>query len=205
MGLDALLARLEAEAVTPVTPAKTEAVTAKPAPALDCTPVTPVTSPDSVTAQARACLWLLHFPEQNPAAVTFAPAVDHAGALAAYPAAIAAEPMAEPPAVPIPADLAALFDACERIGLYGDQDRAALPAMLALDAQATRRLIEAMHSRIGRCRRCLHFRRPGLSGGYCTRRDDLAPAYGLLCELPEDGGARCDDFDEGRGDGASEH
>ena len=199
MGLDALLARLEAEAVTPVTPAESTDVTAKPAPALDCTPVTPVTSPDGVTAQARACLWLLHFPDLDPVAVAFAPAVDHTGALAAYPAAIAAEPMAEPQAVPVPADLATLFNACERIGLYGDEDRAALPAMLAADPEATRGLIEAMHLRIGRCRRCRHFRRPGLSAGYCTRRGDLAPAYGLLRELPEDGGARCDDFDEGRG------
>lgn len=131
--------------------------------------------------------------------VAFAPAVDHAGALSAYPAAIAAEPMAEPPAVAVPADLVALFDACERIGLYGDEDRAALPAMLALDSEGTRELIQAMRSRIGRCRRCLHFRRPGLSAGYCTRRDDLAPAYGLLRELPDDGGARCGAFDEGGG------
>jgi hypothetical protein len=148
---------------------------------------------------APASLWLLHFPDLDPLAVAFAPAVDHAGVLSAYPAAIAAEPMTEPPAVAVPSDLVGLFDACERIGLYGDEDRAALPAMLALDPEGTRGLIEAMHARIGRCRRCLHFRRPGMSGGYCTRRDDLAPAYGLLRELPEDGGARCDDFDEGRG------
>jgi len=139
-----------------------------------------------------AAVWLMHFADRNPATVTFAPAVDHAGALAVYPDAIAAEPMPDPPAVPVPADLAVMFDACERIGLYDDEDRAALPTMLALDPDGTRRLIEAMYARIGRCRRCLHFRRPGLSDGYCTRRDDLPPAYGLLRELPEDGGARCD-------------
>jgi hypothetical protein len=162
---------------------------------LDCTPVTPVTPPEAVTPQARASLWLLHFPDLDPVTVAFAPAVDHAGVLSAYPAAIAAEPMTEPPAVPLSADLVALFDACERIGLYGDEDRAALPSMLALDPEGTRRLIEAMNARIGRCRRCLHFGRPGLSGGYCTGRDDLAPAYGLLRELPDEGGARCDDYE----------
>jgi len=197
MGLDALLARLEAEAVTPVTPAESADVISKPAPALDCTPVTPVTSLDGVTAQARACLWLLHFPDLDPVAVAFAPAVDHAGALAAYPAAIAAEPMAEPPAVPVPADLAALFDACERIGLYGDEDRAALPTMFALDPDGTRGLIEAMHSRIGRCRRCRHFRRPGLSDGYCVRRSDLRRAYGAMRALPSDAGTHCRLFDPG--------
>lgn len=148
-------------------------------------------------AGVAASVWLMHFPDRNPAAVTFAPAVDHAGALAAYPAAIAAEPVSEPPAVPIPAELAAMFDACERAGLYNEADRAALPAMLALDDQATRGLIEATHSRIGDCPRCRHFRRPGQSEGYCTGRDDLPPVYGLMRELPDDGGARCGTFDRG--------
>ncbi|GAA4416875.1 hypothetical protein [Quisquiliibacterium transsilvanicum] len=98
------------------------------------------------------------------------------------------------PAWPIPADLAALLDASERIGLYGAEDRPAVPAMLAVDPEGTRGLIEDMHSRIGRCPRCRHFRRPGLSAGYCTGRADLTLAYGLLRELPEDGGARCDHF-----------
>lgn len=145
---------------------------------------------------ASVSLWLLHFPDLDPVAVAFAPAVDHAGALAGYPTAIAAEPMPET-AEPIPADLAALFDACAQAGLYEDADRAALPAMFALDADATRGLIEATHSRIGRCRRCRHFRRPGLSDGYCTGRDDLPHAYGFMHRLSDDGGARCGAFDEG--------
>lgn len=145
---------------------------------------------------ASASLWLLHFPDLDPVAVAFAPAVDHARALASYPAALAAEPMPDPSAVPMPADLAALFDACAKAGLYDDADRAALPAMLALDAEGTRGLIEAMHSRIGRCRRCRHFRRPGDSGGYCTGRDDLPHAYGFMHRLPDDGGARCEAFKE---------
>lgn len=43
MGLDALLARLEARPVTPVTPSETLALQPKPAPMLACTLVTPVT------------------------------------------------------------------------------------------------------------------------------------------------------------------
>lgn len=198
MGLDALLSRLECRAVTPVTPEIRGDVTPKPAPVLACTPVTAVTAPADVTAEPHACLWLLHFPDLDPVAVAFAPAVDHAGALAAYPAAIAAEPMPAT-AEPVPADLAALFDVCERAALYGATDRAALPAMLALDAEGTRGLIEAMHSRIGRCWRCRHFRHPGSSDGYCTGRDDLPHVYGFMHRLPDDGGARCDALDEGRG------
>ncbi len=45
------------------------------------------------------------------------------------------------------------------------------------------------------CRGCRHFRRPGLSGGYCGGdRPDLSPAYGpghSLRRLPIDGGASC--------------
>ncbi len=198
MGIDALLARLEAEGVTPVTPAGAMDVTAKRAPALDCTAVTPVTPPDRVTPQASACLWLLHFSDLEPVAVAFAPAVDHAEALAAFPTAIAAEPMPDPPAAPIPPDLSTMFNACVRAGLYDDADRAALPTMFAADAEGTRALIEAMQLRIGRCRRCLHFRRPGLAEpGYCTGRDDLRHVYGFMYELADHGGARCGLFAHG--------
>jgi len=192
MALEALLARLEADSVTPVTPAKTADVTAKPAPVLACTAVTPVTSSADVTQ--RATLWLLHFPDLDPMAVAFAPERDQAEVLAAYPDALAAEPMPEETAT-VPADALALFDACAKAGLYDDDDRAALPAMFALDPEGVRRLIEAMHERIASCRRCRHFRRPGLSDGYCTGRDDLPRAYGLLHELPDDEGMRCDAFE----------
>ncbi len=197
MGLDALLSRLENDAVTPVTPAEVRDVTAKPAPALDCTPVTPVTPPEAVTPQARASLWLLHLPGADPVAVAFAPAVDHAGVLSAYPEAFAAEPMRDPPSVPVPADLAAMLDACIGIGLYADDDRAALPAMLALDPDGARGLIEAMHARIGRCRRCRHFARPGLSDpGYCCGNSLMPVVYGNLRALPADRGAGCPEYVE---------
>ncbi len=44
------------------------------------------------------------------------------------------------------------------------------------------------------CRTCAHFRRPGLSDGYCGGRDDLPHAYTPghpLRKLPDDGGASC--------------
>ena len=41
--------------------------------------------------------WLFHFADRNDLPVTFAPAVDHAAALAYYPDAVAAEPIPERP------------------------------------------------------------------------------------------------------------
>jgi hypothetical protein len=44
------------------------------------------------------------------------------------------------------------------------------------------------------CRTCEHLKKPGLSDGYCSGRDDLPVAYGdrhPLRECPEDGGASC--------------
>lgn len=137
--------------------------------------------------------WLLHFADADALEVTFAPERDQAEVLAGYPNAIAAEPLPETTAT-VPAELLALFDACARAGLYGDADREALPAMLALDLEGTRKLIEAMHDWIASCGRCAHFRRPGRSDGYCTGRDDLPIVYGLLRALPDDEGMRCPRF-----------
>lgn len=39
------------------------------------------------------------------------------------------------------------------------------------------------------CPHCTHFRRPGLSAGYCGGREDLPPAYGEnhpLKQIPAD-------------------
>lgn len=146
---------------------------------------------------ATANRWRLHFADALE--VTFAPAVDQAEALARYPDALAAEPIAEPQAVPIPGDLLALFDACANAELYDEADRAALPAMFALDPEGTRRLIGAMHAEIRSCNRCRHFRRPGLSDGYCTGRVDLPSVYGFMHALPNDKGLRCNAFDRGAG------
>ena len=50
------------------------------------------------------------------------------------------------------------------------------------------------------CPHCTHFRRPGLSAGYCGGREDLPPAYGAnhpLRQLPADKGASCKEFQRG--------
>ena len=41
--------------------------------------------------------WLIHFTHREPVTVTFSPEVNHAGALACYPDAVAAEPIQHPP------------------------------------------------------------------------------------------------------------
>jgi hypothetical protein len=200
MGLDALLARLagERDAVTAVTPVAAADVTAKPAPLLACTAVTAVTPLAGVTAsESRADRWLLHFVEREPLTITFAPAVMRADALARYPDAVAAQPVSEPAPAPLPVEVAGRIDECITADLYGDQDRELLVRMYAADADATRALIDALHTRIGRCYGCQHFARPGLSDGHCGGRADLAPAYGPghpLRLLPADRWARCDHF-----------
>lgn len=156
----------------------------------------PEVLPDHAVLAAHR--WRLDFGDAGTLEVTFAPAVGQVEALSRYPDALAAEPMQDLPAVAVPPDLAAMFDACMTAGLYDEADRFALPAMLALDAEGTRGLIEAVHSRIGRCRRCRHFRRPGLSDGYCTERSDLEHVYGFMRRLPDDRGAACEAFEATR-------
>jgi hypothetical protein len=145
------------------------------------------------TASAR---WLIHHADRAPIEVTFSPPVDHAGAMAAYPEAAAAQPSPPPAPLAIPSDIAAAFDRCLRAGLYGEDEPALLPALVAADVDATRVLIADMASRIGRCRRCAHFARPGMSDGYCTGRDDLPELYGQMHSLPADLGAGCGDFEK---------
>lgn len=91
------------------------------------------------------------------------------------------------------AEVRAMFDACEAAGLYAPIDRVSLAAMYAMDSAGTARLIADMAARVMRCRRCTHFRRPGLAdSGYCAgAREDLPVVYGLLRALPADGGAWC--------------
>ena len=46
--------------------------------------------------KAEHYAWLIHFTDRNPLTVTFSPEVNHAGALALYPDAVAAEPVGKP-------------------------------------------------------------------------------------------------------------
>lgn len=142
----------------------------------------------------RADRWCVHFVDRDSVEVVVAPAMTHEEVLTLHSGALAAEPVPNPDAAAIPSDVTATFEQCVKAGVCGDDERAALPGMFAIDAEATRALVAQMHDRIGRCRRCEHFRRPGLSDGYCTDRDDLAIVYGLLRVLPEDKGADCLDF-----------
>ena len=104
MGLDDLLARLERAAGTAGTADVPADVPANPAPILAGTAGTAGTAEkdkggsDSTTDTAppiRAPRWLIHFLDREPLEVWFAPAADHAEALAAYRDAVAAEPLSE--------------------------------------------------------------------------------------------------------------
>jgi hypothetical protein len=98
MGLDALLSRMGARAVTSVTSEKIQDVTPKPLLSLVVTPVTSVTSQNGVTAaDAVSWGWLLHFADRDSIMVTFSPEATHAEALASYPDAVAAEPVTDTP------------------------------------------------------------------------------------------------------------
>ncbi|MCA3180055.1 MAG: hypothetical protein O9345_16550 [Burkholderiaceae bacterium] len=143
-----------------------------------------------------AARWLLHLPDADPLAVAFDPPATHDEVLARYSGALAAEPVPETLKVELPAAIEKLFVQCVESGLYDEADRAVLQAMHAINPVDARTVIDEMYSRIGRCHRCVHFARPGLSDGYCTRRDDLPAAYGLMRHLPPDGGALCAIFKE---------
>ena len=164
-------------------------------------------TPTDTAPPVRATRWLIHFLDCEPMEVHFAPAADHAEALAAYRDAVAAEPIRERTdtrtATVIERDeLLALVEA-----VYAgdtDADRAeALDAALAdpegalqcYRAIAAERGITAAAMREVRtpvrndvrtettptgCKTCRHRKRPGLSAGYCGGgRDDLPGAYGL--------------------------
>jgi hypothetical protein len=93
MALDDLLSKLEGRASdTPDTHCNPSEVSAKPLQDKACTLDTPDTS-QNVSAEDWALFnaWLFHFADRDDLPVTFAPAVDHAEALAYYPEAVAAE------------------------------------------------------------------------------------------------------------------
>jgi hypothetical protein len=213
MALDDLLSKLEGRASdTPDTPCNPSEVSAKPLQDKACTLDTPDTS-RSVSAEDWALFnaWLFHFADRNDLPVTFAPAVDHAAALAYYPEAVAAEPIPERPlrkATKAEADeITALV-----MAIYGndtDDDRAeALAAALAdpdgallcyrtIAKDRGIALAGPVAEPVRACGCCQHFARPGKSEGYCSVRDDLPLAYGAnhpLRRLPADRGASCNQW-----------
>lgn len=108
MGLDDLLARLERAAGTAGTADVPADVPANPLQTLAGTAGTAGTAekdkgesdsgetlPTDTAPPIRATRWLLHYADREPMEVHFAPAADHAEALAAYRDAVAAEPVPE--------------------------------------------------------------------------------------------------------------
>lgn len=150
----------------------------------------------AVATDTVAARWVVHLVDGIRLEVTFAPAATLGEVLAEYPEAQHAVPAAALHQPPVPPDIAAALERCAQVGLYSDDDRRAVRAMVALDVDATRLLIADMASRIDRCRRCAHFARPGMSDGYCTGRDDLPVVYGQMRSLPADRGAGCDHFEQ---------
>lgn len=91
---------------------------------------------------------------------------------------------------------------CRRARIFTETQLDRAESMVARDDVRAARLIRVMWSMTRRCDRCQHFRRPGLSDGYCVGdREDLVQAYALLRVLPDDRGARCAQFEPTEGEG----
>lgn len=164
------------------------------------------------TGDGKPCLqWLFHFADRDDLPVTFAPAVDHAGALAYYPEAVAAEPIPDrPQRQPTKAEAEEITALVQAIYAYDtDDDRAEALAVALSDPEgallcyrtiAKDRSIAIAAPVVGTvkaCRCCQHHARPGKSEGYCSGRDDLPLAYGVnhpLRRLPADRGAACNQW-----------
>ena len=138
-------------------------------------------TPTDTAPPVRATRWLLHYADREPMEVWFAPAADHAEALAAYRDAVAAEP------VPERTDT--------RTATVIERDE-----LLALVESARESAKQSAHesaqkSAARNCSTCRHRKRPGRADpGYCSGRDDLPKAYGdhhPLRKLPADLGASC--------------
>ena len=166
MALDDLLATLERQGGTSGTSGVLADVPAKPAPALGGTSGTSGTAENGKgKAQAEAfTAWLMHFTDRESFEVRFSPPATLAEVLAAYPAAVAAEPARQH---------------------ESDIEERSTPTPAPRNAPAAS------------CRTCRHLKRPGLSNGHCSGRDDLPHAYTAehpLRRLPNDHGASCTSY-----------
>lgn len=213
MALADLLSKMEVRAVdTFDTAGNGSAVSAKPLQDKACTPDTSDTA-QRISAEDWALFkaWLFHFPDRDDLPVTFAPAVDHAAALAYYPNAVAAEPISDrPQRKPTKAEANEIRVLINAV-FHGDSDddraealAAALAdpdgALLCYQTIAKDRGIALAAPVVGTvkaCRCCQYYARPGKSEGYCSVRDDLPLAYGAnhpLRRLPADRGASCNQW-----------
>jgi hypothetical protein len=213
MALADLLSKMESrDGDTSDTFGNGSAVSAKPMQDGACTPDTSDTA-QNISAEDWALFnaWLFHFADRGDLPVTFAPAVDHAAALAYYPDAVAAEPIPDrPQRQPIKAEadeITALVGA-----IYAsdtDDDRAEALAVALADPDGALLCYRTMAKDLGiaiaapvvgtvkACRCCQHFAKPGKLDGFCRVRDDLPPVYGPnhpLRQLPADGGVSCNSW-----------
>jgi hypothetical protein len=127
-------------------------------------------TPTDTAPPLQATRWLLHFAERDPLEVWFSPTVDHDEALAGYPDAVAAEPL------------------LDHAGAHQSARESARPGAHKSAEES------AQKSAARGCSTCRHRKRPGLSAGYCSGRDDLPGAYGEhhpLRQLPDDQGVSC--------------
>ena len=203
MGLENLLARLEAEAravrVTSVTSQKTTEVTANPLPHKAVTSVTSVTS-EKINAKSKSEKrrdWSITYPDRA-LTITCAPPATLADVQAMYPGASVApcDPRPHRPATTTEAaELRALL--ARALPASTAEERAEAAAIGLADIEAALicwRAIAKAAKPAPSCDTCAHFRRPGTTG-YCGGgREDLPRAYGInhpLRRLPADGGTSC--------------
>ena len=129
------------------------------------------TLPTGTAPTVRAGRWMLHFAGRAQLEVFVSPAATMAEMLGLHPDATDAEPLPEHDATRTPTEP-------ERAELMTPP--AAKPPSVAVS-----------------CTTCRFLKRPGLSPGYCSERDDLPPAYGTghpLRKLPGDQGAGCTSY-----------
>jgi len=151
--------------------------------------------------------WLIHFADREPVTVTFSPIVNHAGALACYPDAVAAEPIPDTPSRTPTAEesahLVMLMMAIYGDDWEGDRNEALQVALVDPDNALTcytviaseRGLILTNDDDRRTCRQCA-----SLHGVTCT----LATPGGALSakrgytpgELWQDEPHRCEGFSE---------
>lgn len=191
MALADLLSRMEGRATdTPDTSCNPPEVSAKPLPDKACTLDTPDTSQNvSVDDWALFNVWLFHFADRDDLPVTFAPAVDHAAALAYYPDAVAAEPIPKRPqrkptkaeAEEITALVNAVFsdstedDRAEALAAALSDPDGALLCYRTIAKDRGIAIAARVVGTVKACQCCQHFARPGKSDGYCSGRDGQEP------------------------------
>ncbi len=215
MALADLLSKLEGRATdTPDTFCNLTEVSAKPLQDKACTLDTSDTS-QNISAEDWALFnaWLFHFGDRDPLQVTFAPAVDHAAALAYYPEAVAAEAIPDRPqrkatkaeANEITAIVQAVFaddnddDRAEALAAALADPDGALLCYRTIAKDRVIAIATPLAGTVKACRCCEHFARPGKSDGYCSGRGDLPLAYGVnhpLRRLPADRGATCNQWQQ---------